>query len=86
MRVKLKKLHLKQRQQRFNQKKRKQQQERLSLQRRRLMLKEGWLSLRRRVNRWLQTEVPVGENTPGVEIYQVKGRILRERETKVSSR
>lgn len=86
MRVKHKMLHLKQRQQRFNQLKRKLQKERMSLQRRRLLLKKGWLSLKRRINRWLQSEEFSIDSALGTEVYEVKGKILRERETRVSER
>ena len=86
MRVKHKMLHLKQRQQRFNQQRRKQQKERLSLQLRRLLLKKRWLGLRRRINRWLQIEGADIDQGLDAEIYQVKGRVWRERETRISGR
>lgn len=86
MRVKHKMLHLRQRQQRFDQQRRKQQKARLSLQRRRLLLKKHWLRLRRRINRWLTGENHQLEPGLQVEIYRVQDRILRERETRVSER
>lgn len=86
MRVKHKMLHLRQRQQRFDQQRRKQQKARLSLQRRRLLLKKHWLGLRRRINRWLTGENYQPEPGLQVELYRVRDRILRERETRVSER
>ncbi len=72
-------------QQRFNQAKRRQQKARLALQRRRLQLKEKWLKLRRRINRWLHGAVH--PNTLLTEpVYEVKGRVWREKETRVSER
>ena len=86
MRVKHKMLHLRQRQQRFDQQRRKQQKARLSLQRRRLLLKKHWLRLRSRINRWLTGDNYQPEADLQVEIYRVQNRILRERETRVSER
>lgn len=86
MSVKHKLLHLKQRQQRFNQQRRKQLKARLSLQHRRLLLKDRWLRLTRRINRWLTSEEFQPAADLQTEIYRVSGRVWRERETRISER
>jgi hypothetical protein len=50
------------------------------------MLKDRWLRLRQRIDRWLQSENFVLDENLNREIYIVKDRILRERETRLSER
>ena len=50
------------------------------------MIKNRWLRLRQRIDRWLQSEHFVRDENLNREIYIVKDRILRERETRFSER
>lgn len=86
MAVKLRKLQARQRQQQFNRLRLRRQRARLSLGLRRQMLKDRWLRLRQRIDRWLQSENFVLDENLHREIYIVKDRILRERETRLSER
>lgn len=86
MAVKMRKLQSRQRQQQFNRLRQRLQRERLSLSLRRQLLKDRWLRVRQRSDRWLQSENFVFDETLNREIYVVKDRILRERETRISER
>jgi ATP-dependent protease ClpP protease subunit len=91
MAVRMRRLQAQQRQQRFNRARQKQQRARLSFSLQRQLLKDRWLRLRRRINRWLQSEAfAQNKQLQGdqlqQEIYVVKDRVLRERETRVSER
>lgn len=86
MAVKLRKLQARQRQQQFNRLRQQRQKARLALGLRRQMLKDRWLRLRQRIDRWLQSENFVLDENLNREIYVVKDRILRERETRPSER
>jgi len=86
MAVKMRKLQLRLRQQQFNRLRQRQQKARLSLNLRRQLLKDRWLRLRQRIDRWLQSENFVRDENLNREIYIVKDRILRERETRISGR
>ena len=86
MAVKMRKLQARQRQQQFNRLRQRQQQARLSLGLRRQLLKDRWLRIRQRSDRWLQSENFVLDENLHREIYIVKDRILRERETRPSER
>ncbi len=86
MAVKMRKLQARQRQQQFNRRRQERQKARLSLGLRRQLLKRRWLSLRQRSDCWLQSEHFVSDESLTRELYVVKDRILRERETRVSER
>lgn len=91
MAVRMRRLQAQQRQQKFSRARQRQQRARLSFSLQRQLLKDRWLRLRRRINRWLQTETfaqnkhAQGEQLQR-EIYVVKDRVLRERETRISER
>ena len=86
MAVKLRKLQTRHRQQQFNRLRRKQLKARLSLTPRKLLLRDRWLRLRQRINLWLQSESFVLDERLDREIYIVKDRQIRERETRISER
>jgi hypothetical protein len=86
MAVKIRKLQARQRQQQFSRLRQRQQKARLSLGLRRQLLKDRWLRIRQRSDRWLQSENFVLDENLNREIYVVKDRILRERETRISER
>lgn len=86
MAVKLRKLQARHHQQQFNRLRRRQQKARLSLGLRRLLLKSRWLRLRQRSDCWLCSEHFECNEKLTREIYVVKDRILRERETRISER
>ena len=86
MAVKLRKLQARHRQQQFNRLRQGQQRARLSLGQRRQLLKSRWLRLRRRLDRWLRSENFVSDERENRELYVVKDRLLRERETRISER
>ena len=85
MAARMRRLHA-QRQQQFTRLRQRQQVARLRLNLRRQLLKDRWLRLRRRINRWLQGEGFEFDENLQNEIYVVKGLIWRERETRVSER
>jgi hypothetical protein len=86
MAIKMRKLQARNRQQQFNRRRQARQEARLSLGLRRKLLKRRWLSLRQRSDCWLQCEGFVSDERLNREIYVVKDRIFRERETRVSER
>jgi hypothetical protein len=86
MAVKMRKLQARHRQQQFNRRRRAHKQARLTIALRKKVLKRRWLSLGQRRDCWLQSEHFVCDERLNREIYVVKDRILRERETRVSER
>ena len=86
MAVRMRRFQAQQRQQQLNRQRQRQQRAALSLNLRRQLLKDRWLRLRRRINRWLQGEGFVLDENLHREIYIVKDREVRERETRISER
>jgi len=86
MAVRMRRFQAQQRQQQLNRQRQRQQRATLSLNLRRQLLKDRWLRLRRRINRWLQGEGFVLDENLHREIYIVKDREVRERETRISER
>lgn len=91
MAVRMRRFQAQQRQHQLNRQRQRQQRATLSLNLRRQLLKDRWLRLRRRINRWLQGEAialngQVLDESLHREIYIVKDRELRERETRISER
>lgn len=86
MAVRMRRFQAQQRQQQLNRQRQRQQRAALSLNLRRQLLKDRWLRLRRRINRWLQGEGFVYDESLHREIYIVKDREVRERETRISGR
>jgi hypothetical protein len=86
MRINSRILQSKRRNQRFNRIKQKKTQAKLGFQRRRVLLRDYWLRIRRRVDRWLSKAH--GANPPDLQqpLYVVKDREIRERETRISGR
>ena len=86
MAVKMRRFQAQQRQQQLSRQRQKQYRAKLHLNLRRQLLKDRWLRLRRRINRWLLGEGFVVDDSLQKEIYVVKDRVLRERETRISER
>lgn len=86
MRINQRILQAKRRNQRFNRIKTRERKSNLSFQRRRILLKEHWLRIRRRVDRWLSKALGVNPPDLQKEIYVVKDREIRHRETRISER
>lgn len=86
MAVKMRRFQAKQRQLRLHRLRKKQLRAKLGLNLRRALLKDRWLRLRRRINRWLVGEGFVYDERMQKEIYVVKGYEPRGRETRVSER
>ena len=86
MAVKLRKLQARHHQQQFNRQRQRQQRARLSLGQRRQLLKSRWLRLRQRLDRWLRSDNFVSDERENRELFVVKDRLLRERETRISER
>ncbi len=86
MAVRMRRFQAQQRQHQLNRQRQRQQRATLSLNLRRQLLKDRWLRLRRRINRWLQGEGFVFDESQQREIYVVKDREVRERETRISGR
>lgn len=86
MAVKMRRFQAQQRQHQLSRQRRKLYRAKLTLNLRRQLLKDRWLRLRRRINRWLLGEGFVIDENLQKEIYVVKDRVLREREMRISER
>ncbi len=86
MAVRMRRFQAQQRQHQLNRQRQRRQKAALALNLRRQLLKDRWLRLRRRINRWLQGEGFVYDDSLHREIFIVRDREVRERDTRISER